>query len=235
MSKKSSNILEPIAIGVAGVVSAGTISYWQKLTSSAIIVVIFTGVSSIVVNEVILFLFNKLPKRFAWSRKLVDKKAAYEGFYLEIKNVNNIRTYAVVCLNYCVQTDDYQLSGTAVEQDGRISINWKSNFVKIDTATQQIIYSQTGHFTHTSDGKIFDGVTYMNFNYFLNKNLMAGIGHYIDTIPAKSDFLFFKISKKDCKELLNKDTIEKISDYGIFVKRYHETKAELIFSWEHKL
>ncbi len=234
MSKKDSSLLEPIAIGVAGVVSASSIPLFQSLTNSAVLIVILTGVASIVINEVILYFFDKLPKRFAWSRKLIDKKATYEGFYLEIKNVDDIRTYAIVCLMYNNQAKDYQISGTAVEQNGRISINWKSNFVKIDTSARQIIYAQTGHLTDTSQGRIFDGVTYMNFNHFLKGKLMSGLGHYIDTLPAKSDFLFFKISKKDCKELLGKKVIEDIQDYSSFVKKYHETKAELIFSWEHK-
>lgn len=235
MSKSNSNYLEPIAIAIAGVVSSNTISIFQKITTSNILVLTLSGVTAVFVYEIIVFLFNKLPKRFSWSRKFVDSRAAYEGFYLEIKNVNSIRTYAIVCLTYNVSTDDYLLSGTSVEQDGTININWKSNFVKIDTVAKQIVYAQTGHSTHTSDGKIFDGVTYMNFNHFLNGKPISGIGHYVDTIPAKSDFAFNKISETECMELLGKNTIENIHDYKLFVKKYHETKADQVFSWEGNL
>lgn len=230
MSKK--NYLEPIAIGIAGVISSNTISIWEKITTSNVLILILTGVTAILVYEIIVLLFNKVPKKYTWSRKIVDSRAEYEGFYLEIKNINSERCYAIVCLSYDIPTDEYKLSGVSIGQDGTIGINWTSNFVKIDTIKQKIIYAQTGHLTHSTDGKIFDGVTYMNFEYFPNGKPISGIGHFIDTIPAKSDFYFQKITEKDCEEYLKKKRIENSNDYRILVKEFHKTNSDKFFSWE---
>ena len=234
MNISKSNFLETVAIAVAGVVSSNTISFWKGVTSSNALVVIFTGIASIVIYETIILLFERIPKRFSWSRKLIDSRAKYEGFYLEIKHVDNCRSYAIVCLIYNFSIDDYQLSGTSLDKNGMLCNNWKSSFVKIDPVSKQIIYAQTGQSTDTSKGLIFEGVTYMNFDHFLNRKPSSGIGHYVDTIPAKSDFAFQKISEEECKQLIGKEKIENMNDYKSFVKNYHENNHNTIFAWENK-
>lgn len=232
MSKNKTNYLDPIAIAIAGIASAQSIPLWHKLVNEKALVVFFTALTSVAVYNLIILFFKTIPKRFAWSRKIVDPRAKYEGFYIEIKNINKTRCYAIVCLSYNYPTDEYQLSGTSIESDGSIGVNWKSNFVRIDTIAKKIIYAQTGHLTHTSDGRIFDGVTYMNFNYFPNGKPISGIGHYVDTIPAKSDFAFEKITEKNCQSLIGKKVIESRNDYKEYVKNFHQAFPDKVFSWE---
>ena len=232
MSIKINNYLAPIAIGVAGIVSSNTISFWRTITNSEALIIILSAITAIIVYELIIFLFNKLPKKFERSRKIIDNRAIYEGFYIEIINVKNIRSYSIVCLTYNITTDEYQLSGVSLGVDGTIGNHWTTNFVKIDTIRKKIIYAQTGHKSHLKNGKIFDGVTYMNFDYNLKGNPNSGVGHFIDTIPAKSDFYFVKITKEDCEKYISKKSIEHFNDYKSFVVEYHKENSDRFFNWE---
>ncbi len=224
--------LKPIAIAVGGIVAVQSIPLWEELVNSNALVLFFSALSSVLTYNFIILVFRTFPKMFFSSRKIVDKRAKYEGFYLEIKFVKSKRSYAIVRISYNFSSDEYNLSGTSFESDGTIGINWKSNFVQIDTTNKRIIYAQTGHLTHTSNGKIFDGVTYMNFNNFSNNEPVAGIGHYVDTIPAKSDFDFQKISVELCKSLIGKNTIDSREDSQAFIIAYHKEKPNKIFTWE---
>lgn len=232
MSKNKINYLEPIAIAVGGIAATQTIPLWKDLVNSNALVLFFSALTSVVIYNIMLLMFRTFPKLFFLTRKIVDKRANYEGFYLEVKFVDDKRSYAIVRISYNFANDDYHLSGTSYESDGTIGINWKSNFVKIDTNNKKIIYAQTGHLTHTSDGKIFDGVTYMNFNNFSKNEPVAGIGHYVDTIPAKSDFDFQKISEELCKKLIGKSTMDNRKDCQNFVITFHKENPNPIFTWE---
>ena len=230
MSK--TKILEPISVAVSGVTAAHSIPILKTWITPTALIVITSAVVSILTFHLIIFLFRTFPKKFRCTRKLVDSKSKYEGYYLEIKNINDTRVYAIICITYDVPHDNYLLSGTSIEQDGSITVQWKSNFVMIDDVNKKIIYAQSGHLTHSTDGKQFDGVTYMNFDHYIDKKPYSGFGHFIDTIPGKSDFAFQRITEADSQKYIKKKEINSREDYIKYVTEFHKNNPQKLFSWE---
>lgn len=230
MSNKK--ILEPISVAVSGIFAAQSIPILKGWISPSALIIIGSAVVSILTYHLLIFLFRTFPKKFKRTRGIIDSKSKYEGYYLEIKNIKRARLYAIICIKYDISSNEYLLSGTALEKDGTISVQWKSNFVMIDDLNKKIIYAQTGHLTHSTNGKIFDGVTYMNFDHFLGNQPNSGFGHFIDTIPSKSDFAFQRINREDCEKYLKKNQIKSRQDYINFVIEFHKNNSNKLFSWE---
>ncbi|MBB2145757.1 hypothetical protein GM921_09685 [Pedobacter sp. LMG 31464] len=224
--------LDPIAVAISSVLAAQSVEPLEKIVKSPTWALVVAALISILTFNVIIHLISTLPKKRYFTRKILDPRADYEGYYLEVKYLNSTRSYAVVSLIYHFPTDEYQVAGTSMDSDGTIGIHWSSNFVRIDPNTKKIVYSLTGHTTDVADGKTFDGVTNMSFLYFDNKTPVSGIGYFVDTIPAKSDFYFQKISEEDCKKYIGKNSLKSTIDCRLFVQKFHAENPDKIFSWE---
>ncbi len=99
------------------------------------------GVASATVVE---FLLLRFPLRFRLLRRLVDRRAAFEGTWLINVSGQPERPLALATIEYNASADDYNYHGVAFDESYQVQAAWHSIRMVIDLEQNQIAHIGEG-------------------------------------------------------------------------------------------
>lgn len=220
--------IDSISVALGGVAATQALPLLEAWIKVPVVPVVLAAALSIITFQTLKYLLNRFPKRFAFTRRWVDSKAKFEGFFLETKNTQGGETYSIFTISYDYPQNEYVISGIGIENNG-IVFQWKSTSVFIDVKNNKVSYSTEGRATKSGNAQNFEGITFLNFDH-TSKNLNYGLGHFIDSLPAFADFAFERIKKEDCQKYIAKNKIEDVQDYINYVGNYIQSNPTKSFT-----
>lgn len=212
--------IDSISVALGGVAATQALPLFQESIKIPVLPVVLAAALSLIVFHVVKLFLKRLPMKFAFTRRLIDAKSKFEGFYLETKNTPPEETYSIFSISYDVAYNQYVISGIGVENGG-IAFQWKSTVVFIDIKSRKISYSTEGRATIKGVAQNFEGVTFLNFD-FQSKYPDFGLGHFIDSLPAFADFTFKRINEEDCLKHISKKKLKEAKDYITYIEKYKD-------------
>jgi len=220
--------IDAIAVALGGVGATQALPALENAIKIPIVPIVLAAALSITIFNIVKYFLKELPLKSSVTRKWLDKKSHFEGFYLETKNSDGGQTYSIFNLTYNPKEKKYAISGIGVENGG-LAFQWKSTSMFIDPEQRKVTYSTEGRATNSANPQNFEGITFLNFD-FQTKNPQFGTGHFIDTLPAFGDFEFKRITKEDCLNLISKKEMNNTSDYIEFLNKYIANSPKQIFT-----
>ena len=139
-----------------------------------------------------------LPKKSTWWRSRFDKRAVFEGVWLQIHEHEPGRV-AVFAFVYSPETDEYVVGGDAFDSAGEHLANWKSTQVFFSSGLRDLSYLWEGK----GRGVIGKGTTTLWLDRVSrSRRPMTGTGEAVHLMqPRCLDFRLRRVTGSDLERL----------------------------------
>ena len=177
---------------------------------------------------------DELPKRLQWWRRRYDRRAAYEGWWLQVHDGRD--RAAVYSFNYNGDDDTYEAYGNAFDSKGSHLAHWKSTQVFFSTGSRDTSYLWAGESLEAENGGYREGTTTLSLDRSARRRLpISGQGDVQHlNLARKFHFRIRRIEPSLLRGLGIAHAVEDLADFdrqrelasALLVKQEQMSRAE---------
>lgn len=223
-----SKIAKGIVPSLSTLVAFKANGYFQSLNmprhEAIIVAAILAAVVALFLEEVI----NSAKKHSLIVRKILDKRARFEGDWFVETEPGSRMPFGVVSIDYNAETDCFSYSGAAYTQDGKLASEWSCEALQFDIPHSRI------RFVCRTSMKGDNGAQHESYGWMAFKRshlrrrlrYMRGDGFFtvIGKPELKGEFSMERLDPKFVKNVLGKHDIDSKDDMARVVDAYNNKK-----------
>jgi hypothetical protein len=211
------NFVEYIIVAICGSIS---IFVHDNFGFSGFEVVLYPAIAASFTYIILTFSVDHINST-NYVRKYYDKRAKYEGTWIERIENRKIILNSIFSIRYDRSSDNYAVYGVALDQRGELYSTWNSKYVEIDITKNEIRYSFEAE--KVADSGII-GYSVLSFFSKVRKEMDYGKGYFVDmgNELQRCDFKFSKIDENLIMELIGEKYIRSHEQLKDFIIEYHK-------------
>ena len=159
------------------------------------------------------YTFTILPLRLSLTRRFLDDRAKYEGYYVEtFINLEN-RPASISKITYNTDSKSYAYWGRAFNENGEVKATWKAINIEIDSGNDVIRYFFDANIIGNNSISV-RGYGLLEFN--------NGTGYFVDSGSNLMEYHHnvYKLTEKDILQLTGKKQMPKEEEWGNLAVNY---------------
>jgi hypothetical protein len=218
-------ILRLIFIAIATTVGIKTNTFfigkgYDELTST-----IFAAILSILLAKGLDLLIIELPFRLAFTRRILDPKAKFEGYWLSSFDSLPERPYSYGVIEYNPHSKSYVYYGYGFDKGGILSASWRSTYLEVDLKRDEIRYAADGQ-VYGEGSEFAKSYGTLTFVKNLKGEYTLGKGFFVNsgTDAVKYHYTFEKLDGERLKELIEKKNFSTHKDMQQIIREIHSSK-----------
>lgn len=107
---------------------------------------VIAAVSGVLVPRIAQAVLLELPMRITLLRRLIDRRARFEGTWIEHMPTQPESPFAISKIEYDPELDSYTYGGEAFSADGEVRASWGSSRLNFDKGKREVWFISDGQF-----------------------------------------------------------------------------------------
>lgn len=186
---------------------------------------LFTAVVASTASATLLkFALTDLPMCFQWSRKILDKRATFEGFWIQQLPLADTPV-SIGVIEFDTTSQSYSFKGWAFDTSFKLFASWTSSKLDFDLAKGEITYSFEAQMTMNNE--TIHGYGKLEFALAGKRWPQFGTGYFLDsgTNVRKVIYDLHRLSRRSIFEILSKGEPDTAQDVVALVKHFSDKTA----------
>lgn len=198
-----------VAVEINKILLAAGLAKGQALLVSSVTAATFYAVC--------VFLIIDLPLRLRFCRRILDRRAKYEGFYVETFSELGARPVGVARITYNPESKSYSYWGRAFDLEGNLKATWRALDMHIDVGDGIARYFFEATIIGNNPQSV-RGYGVIEFN--------IGSGFFVDSGSGLAEWHhnIYRLNRRDLVELVGTKHIPKEENWGTLAVSYMKRK-----------
>ena len=209
-----------ILVAIGGTIAVETNKYLLDKDINVALALLLSSILTVFFFTVFTWLLTDLPIKFRLTRRFLDSRSKYEGYYIETFLHLSDRPHSIGYIKYNPDTEAYDYGGRAYDAEGNLKATWLANSIHIDCGSGEVRHFFSGHLI----GKEPESIRGYGIIQFGN-----GEGFFIDSGSGLAEWHFniSKLTKRDLEVLIGKRMMPQKEDWYQIILAYEEQKRDI--------
>jgi hypothetical protein len=223
-------LLKTIIPGMVGVIAIALSDYLESFKVPTLVAVIIAGIVAVCFSLVVDEFLIGAKKHSLFLRKILDKRARFEGDWFVFQDEGSRMPYGAVSIDYNIETDGYTYKGAAYTASGDTGSEWFCDNLQFEIANsrvrfiaQTIVKGEAGA-EHVSYGWI----SFIKVHGRRRMRYARGNGFFqiIGKPEMKGEFRVERLDPCFIEKVLGVPHISTTEDNTKVVQAYHQKQLE---------
>ena len=195
------NIITLILAATCGTIAIELNKYLVEINLDNNIALIVSSVCAAFLYLILIYVLTEMPLLFYRTRKFLDKRAEFEGIYIESFLNLKERPTSITMITYNHSKKSYSYSGRAYNKNNSLAATWEAFDLNINSGEKIIQYFFNANI-------IEDSITSVRGHGVLEFNTMTG--YFVDSGSNLKEYhhTIKQITKKELNQIIHKKKLK---------------------------